>query len=39
MFAISRENLKKPKYHIFLKKTSSLFIVYSKCGHEYEKNI
>ena len=25
------------KYHIFLKKTSGLSIVYSKCGHEYGK--
>ena len=33
MFAINIENLKKLKY-IFFKKTG-LFIVYSKCGHEY----
>ena len=38
MFAINIENLKKLKYHIFfLKKTLSFSIVYSKCGHEYEK--
>ena len=36
MFPIITENLKKLK-HIFLKKTLSLSIVYSKCGHEYEK--
>ena len=36
MFAISIENLQKPKYHIFKKKLS-LSIVYSKCGHKYEK--
>ena len=28
--------LKKLKYHVFLN-TWSLSIVYSKCGHEYEK--
>ena len=33
MFAINRENLKK--LYIFLK--IHLSIVYSKCGHEYEK--
>ena len=38
MFATNIENLKKLKYHIFKKKyTLSLPIVYSKCGHEYEK--
>ena len=36
MFAINIENLKKLKYYIF-KKTLSISIVYSKCGHEYEK--
>ena len=37
MFAINIENLKKKlKYHI-LKKKISLSILYSKCGHEYEK--
>ena len=36
MFAINIETLKKLK-HIFLKKALSLSIVYSKCGHEYEK--
>ena len=36
MFAISIENLKKLKY-IFLKNHLRLSIVYSKCGHEYEK--
>ena len=35
MCTINIENLKKLKYHIFSKK--SLSIVYSKCGHEYEK--
>ena len=34
MFSINIENLKKLKY-IFLKTTLGLFIVYSKCGHEY----
>ena len=29
--------LKKLKYHTFLKKTSSLSILYIKCAHEYEK--
>ena len=38
MFAINKENLKKLKYHIFLKNTLSLSIVYSKCGHECEIN-
>ena len=39
MFSINKENLKKPKYHIFLffKKTLSLSTVYNKCDHEYEK--
>ena len=36
-FTINIENLKKLKYHIFKKKTLSLSIVYSKCGHEYGK--
>ena len=33
------ENLKKLKYHMFKKKTLSLSIMYSKCGHEYEEMI
>ena len=39
MFAIKTENLKKPQniIYIFLKKTLILSIVYSKCGHGYEK--
>ena len=39
MFAIKTENLKNPKilYIYFLKKTLILSIVYSKCGHGYEK--
>ena len=38
MFAINIENLKKLKYHVFLKKTLfCLSFVYSKCSHEYEK--
>ena len=39
MFAIKAENLKNPKilYIYFLKKTLILSIVYSKCGHGYEK--
>ena len=36
-FALNIENLKKLKYLISL--TLSLSIVYSKCGHEFEKNI
>ena len=36
MFAINTDNLKTLKYHIF-KKTLSLSIVYSKCGHKYDK--
>ena len=36
MFAINIENFKKLKYHIFLE-TLYLSIIYSKCGHEYEK--
>ena len=36
-FPINIENFKKIKYHIFFKKTINLPIVYSKCGHEYEK--
>ena len=41
MFAIKTENLKNPKilYIYFLKKTLILSIVYSKCGHGYEKII
>ena len=31
------ENLKKVKYHIFLKITLSLSIVYRKCGLDYGK--
>ena len=38
MFAINIENLKELKY-IYFKKTLSLPIVYSKCGHEYKKSI
>ena len=37
MFVINIKNLKKLKYHISLKKTLSLSIVYSKCGHEHKK--
>ena len=37
MFAITIENLKNLIYHIFLKKTLSLSIVYSKFSHEYEQ--
>ena len=42
MFAINMENLKKLKYHVFLKNIKSFlkflkYVVYSKCGHEYEK--
>ena len=36
MFSINKENLKKLKYDI-LKKALSFPIVYSKCGHKYEK--
>ena len=36
MFAINIEYLKKNKVCVF-KKTRSLSIVYSKCGHEYRK--
>ena len=36
MFAINIENFKKLKYHIFLE-ALYLSIIYSKCGHEYEK--
>ena len=32
-------NFEKPKTSYIFKKTLSFFIVYSKCGHEYEKNI
>ena len=37
MFAINIENLKKLNYHILFKKTLCLSIVYSKCGHKYER--
>ena len=39
MFAIKTKNLKKTQniIYIFLKKTLILSIVYSKCGHGYEK--
>ena len=37
ILAINIENLRKLKYHIFSKKTLSVSIVYSRCGHEYEK--
>ena len=38
MFAINIENVKKLKlFCICFKKSLSLSIVYSKCGHEYEK--
>ena len=37
MFATNTENFEKLKNEIFFKKTSSLYIVYSKCGHENEK--
>ena len=37
MFAIDTENLKRTKILYTFRKTLSLFIVYSKCGHEYEK--
>ena len=41
MSAKDIENLKRIKYHIFEKKKKkkklSLSIVYSKCGHTYEK--
>ena len=36
MFTINIENIKKLKYQCF-KKTLSFSIVFSKCGHEYEK--
>ena len=39
MFEINIENLEKLKYHIFKKKSLIFPIVYSKCGHKYEKNI
>ena len=35
MLAINIENLKTVKYHIFLKKTSGLSIVCSKCVYKY----
>ena len=37
MLPINIENLKKLKYYIFFKKTLNLYIVYSKCYHEYKK--
>ena len=37
MFAINIENLKKLNYQILFKKTLCLSIVYSKCGHKYER--
>ena len=37
MFTINIENLKALNYHIFFKKSLSLSIVSSKCGHLYEK--
>ena len=39
MLAINIENLKTVKYHIFLKKTSGLSIVCSKCVYKYIKKI
>ena len=40
MFSINIENLKTLNYHIFKKKKRlGHSIVYSKCGHEYEKDI
>ena len=39
MFSINIENLKTLNYHIFKKKRLGHSIVYSKCGHEYEKDI
>ena len=39
MSAINIENLKKLKYHTLKKKTLGLSNVYSKCGHEHEKNL
>ena len=36
MFTINIENLKKLKHYAF-KKTLSLSVVYSKCGHKYKK--
>ena len=37
IFIVNIENLKKLKHQIFFKKTLSLSIVYSKCGHEYKE--
>ena len=34
---MNKENLEKTKISYILKKTLSLSILYSKCGHEYEK--
>ena len=39
MFSISIENLKTLKYHILSKKHLTLFIVFYKCGNEYEKRL
>ena len=36
MFVINIENSKKTKISYISKKTLSLSIVYSKCGHEYK---
>ena len=37
MFAVDIENLKKTKISYTFRKTLNHSIVYSKCGHEYEK--
>ena len=37
LFAVSIENLKTLKYDAFLKKTSVLFIILSKCENDNEK--
>ena len=37
MFAVTIENLKKTRISYIFKETSSLSIVSSKCGQEYEK--
>ena len=39
MFAVTIENLKKTRISYIFKETSSLSIVSSKCGQEYEKKI
>ena len=36
-FTVNIENLKKTKMWYIFKKTLSLSIVYSTCGHQYEK--